>query len=81
MAIIVFPFEDGREIVVPVDGIVALGTGAHNNVIIDDPAISATHAEIVPDGNGAFLFRDLGSESGSFVNGARIQESAFGRRG
>ncbi len=78
MAILVFPFEDGREIVVPVDGIVSLGTGARNNVIIEDPTISSTHAEIIPTETGEYLFRDLSSESGSFINGTRVETHKLG---
>ncbi len=72
MANLVFPFEDGREIVVPIDGVLTLGTGPSNNVVIEDPTIGHNHAEIVPDGKGAFVFRDLGTPSGSYVNGKKV---------
>jgi len=40
---------------------------------IDDPAVSAVHAEIFISGK-SFVVRDLGSSNGTFVNGGRITE-------
>jgi pSer/pThr/pTyr-binding forkhead associated (FHA) protein len=42
-----------------------------NDVVIPDPRVSGTHAEIYAQ-NGGYAIRDLGSTNGTFVNGRRI---------
>jgi pSer/pThr/pTyr-binding forkhead associated (FHA) protein len=49
-----------------------IGRRALNQVVIDDPTVSLAHAVIVPVGNDHIL-EDLGSASGTFVNGNRIE--------
>ncbi len=46
-----------------------VGRVAGNDLVIDDPSVSRSHALIVLDG-GLLLVRDLGSSNGSFVNEA-----------
>lgn len=73
MATLVFVLEDEREIVVPVMGTVSLGSADGNDVLVDDGSVSPTHAEISVSVTGGFLLRDLGSFSGTFVNGRRVR--------
>ena len=49
-----------------------IGRQALNQVVIDDPAVSFAHAVIVPVGNDHIL-EDLGSATGTIVNGTRIE--------
>ena len=50
---------------------VRLGRAADNDLVIAHPSISAHHAELHFDGE-QFLFRDLSSSNGTFVNGERV---------
>ncbi len=50
---------------------VTLGKTPENQVIISDTAISRQHASIEPR-DGQYLFKDLGSLNGSFLNGQRL---------
>ena len=49
-----------------------IGRNAVNDIVIDNLAVSAQHAKIESIGNG-FLFVDLQSENGSFVNDKHIR--------
>jgi hypothetical protein len=49
----------------------SVGREAHNQVVIDDPAVSKEHAVIIPIGNDHIL-EDLQSANGTFVNGTRV---------
>jgi NADPH-dependent 2,4-dienoyl-CoA reductase/sulfur reductase-like enzyme len=51
--------------------VVSLGRDASSAVVIDDPKVSARHAEIARH-EGARYLRDAGSRNGTFVNGARV---------
>ena len=51
-----------------------LGSSADCQVHIEEPGVAAHHAEItIVDGN-TLLLKDLGSQSGTFVNGEVIDE-------
>ena len=51
---------------------ISVGRGPHNAInVTDDPSVSANHFAIGPDGGGLVVM-DLGSSSGTFVNGRRI---------
>ncbi len=50
-----------------------IGRGEGNDVVIPDPDVSGTHAELSVTRDGFFL-RDAGSTNGTFVNGTRISE-------
>ena len=48
-----------------------VGRGAHNQVVIDDPAVSEEQAVIISVGNDHIL-EDLQSGNGTLVNGTRV---------
>jgi hypothetical protein len=48
-----------------------VGRAAHNQVVIDDSAVSEEHAVIVPVGNDHIL-EDLQSANGTLVNGTQV---------
>lgn len=50
---------------------IVLGSAAGCSVVIDDPDVAPRHAELVQTAEGAFLVRDLGASTGTFVDSAR----------
>jgi hypothetical protein len=50
-----------------------IGRSEDRDIVIGDPDVSGTHAEIVITQDG-FLLRDSGSTNGTYVNGLRITE-------
>lgn len=52
---------------------ITIGRLPESNIVLADPNVSRTHAEIRPRGSG-FVVVDLGSTNGTRVNGVRIQE-------
>lgn len=87
MATLVFHLDDEREIVVPLVASVSLGSAEGNDVLVEDGSIAARHAEVALSPTGSFVVRDLGSTTGTFVNGRRVtvlplcegDEVSFGR--
>ena len=63
----------GREFIIDRDTY-SIGSGPHNDMILDDSTVSRRHCEIQrrPDG---FLIRDLGSTNGTLVQGVRVTEA------
>ena len=51
-----------------------LGAGGDCALVLSDPAVSRTHAEVLPS-KGGVLVRDLQSTNGTYVGGARVQEA------
>ena len=49
-----------------------IGRAEGNDYRIPDSAISPVHCEIVLDGTGKMFVRDLGSATGTYINGERI---------
>lgn len=59
-----------------VDKSYAVGRADDNQLVLDDPSISARHARILAQ-NQIYMLRDLGSERGTYVNGHRITQKAL----
>jgi adenylate cyclase len=57
-------------------GRISLGRSPRNDVTLDDPEVSKSHAEILVTESGCVL-RDLDSSNGTFVNGRAVKEHAF----
>jgi len=53
---------------------VVIGRSETCAIRLDDPMVSATHAEIVRDANGQYTLRDLGSRRGTFVGSRKVRE-------
>ena len=53
-----------------------VGRGFANDLKIEDPSVSSNHAQIILDGETAFI-KDLGSTNGTFINGASVKEAAL----
>lgn len=73
MATLVFHIDDEREIVVPLLETVSIGSTEGNDVLVEDSTVSPSHAEVSMSLTGSFVVRDLGSKSGTFVNGRRVK--------
>ncbi|HEV7554795.1 MAG TPA: ATP-binding protein, partial [Kofleriaceae bacterium] len=54
---------------------ISIGRAPTCDVQIDDPMVSANHAEIVRQADGTFVVRDLGSRRGTFVGSRKIGET------
>jgi hypothetical protein len=61
----------GKRLVVGPAG-VTMGRSRQSDVMVDDPNVSRTHAEIRPRG-GSWVLSDLGSTNGSRLNGRRLE--------
>ena len=61
----------GKRLVVGPAG-ATLGRSRQCDVMVDDPNVSRTHAEIRPRG-GSWVLTDLGSTNGSRLNGRRVE--------
>lgn len=55
---------------------IVLGSAPRADVRLDDPAVDARHAALVPR-EGGIVVKDLGSKRGTFVNERRIDEYAL----
>ncbi len=64
---------DGKRLVIGPVGI-TMGRSRQCDVMLDDPNVSRTHAEIRARG-GSWVLTDLGSTNGSRLNGRRIDGS------
>ena len=53
---------------------VRIGAGRGNDLVLDDPTVSSSHAEIHATGSG-FRVKDLGSTNGTRINGVAIVEA------
>lgn len=67
---------EGFRIYPLVKGIINIGRGLDNHLIIDDLRVSRNHAELRAV-NGQFVLFDLNSTGGTFINGHRIVQSVL----
>ncbi len=52
----------------------SLGSHASNDVVLDDPAVSRFHCEVLVGGEGARV-RDLDSKNGTVLDGVRVKDA------
>jgi signal transduction histidine kinase len=65
--------EVGTERVYPLAERTAIGRGPECEIRLDDPLVSAAHAEIVRGEGGTYTLRDLGSRRGTYVGSRRLE--------
>lgn len=51
-----------------------IGRGTHNDIVIDSPGVSETHARVTRTADG-YNIQDMKSETGTFINSDRITTS------
>jgi pSer/pThr/pTyr-binding forkhead associated (FHA) protein len=51
---------------------ITFGRAGGSDIVIDDVYASDEHAQLMPDGEGGWNVRDLGSTNGTFLNGAKL---------
>ena len=57
------------------DEVVHAGRHPESDIFLDDITVSRRHVEIVPNPDGAYALRDVGSLNGTYVNRERIEEA------
>jgi predicted component of type VI protein secretion system len=57
-----------------VDDLVTIGRGPDNTIIINNPSVSARHAQLQSTGE-TYQLKDLGSTNGTHVNGKPVTET------
>ncbi len=72
MARLFFVLEDGEQ-EVPLADRLSLGRAEDNDVVVDDERMSRHHSEIVCHADGRVEVMDLGSRTGTKVNGATVK--------
>lgn len=57
-----------------IEGNTSIGRAPGNMLVLNEEKVSRRHATINPQTNGEFLFIDLGSSNGSYINGRRLHQ-------
>ena len=69
-----FVIVDGIRVIPLTQTIVNIGRRVENTLVIDDPHVSRTHAQLRAI-NGRYIIFDLNSTGGTFINGERVTQS------
>jgi hypothetical protein len=71
-----FVIVNGRKVFPLKDRVVNIGRRLENQLVIDDPRISRTHAQLRVI-KGRYVIFDLNSTGGTFINGQRTSQTAL----
>lgn len=52
--------------------VIIIGRSRNSDVVIDQPHVSGSHAQLIIDDDGSYFINDLKSSNGTFVNGDRV---------
>ncbi len=69
-----FVIVDGIKVIPLSQPLIRIGRRLENNLVLDDPRVSRTHAELRAI-NGRYVLFDLNSTGGTYVNGVKITQS------
>ncbi len=69
-----FVIVDGIKVIPLNQPLIRIGRRLENNLVLDDPRVSRTHAEQRAI-NGRYVLFDLNSTGGTYVNGVKITQS------
>jgi pSer/pThr/pTyr-binding forkhead associated (FHA) protein len=69
-----FIIVDGIKVIPLNQPLIRIGRRVENNLVLDDPRVSRSHAELRAI-NGRYVLFDLNSTGGTFVNGVRITQT------
>jgi pSer/pThr/pTyr-binding forkhead associated (FHA) protein len=67
---------DGAKVFPLNSPVINIGRRLENNLVIDDPRVSRTHAQLRAI-NGRFVLFDLNSTGGTFINGQKVIQSVI----
>ena len=67
---------DGRKVLPLQQAVINIGRRLENQLVIDDPRVSRTHAQLRAI-NGRYVIFDLNSTGGTFINGQRMSQSVL----
>lgn len=56
---------------------IKIGRGSQNDVVVNDPVVSTSHAVITVSDFGEVYIEDLGSKNGTYVDGKRVQKAVL----
>lgn len=56
--------------------VITIGRNQDNDIHIDNPAVSGSHAKIINEGGKIFI-EDMNSTNGTFISGKRVSKSAL----
>src|SRR5213080_3865399 len=59
-----------------VDDLITIGRGPDNTIVINNPSVSARHAQLQLAGE-TYRLKDLGSTNGTHVNGKPVTETVL----
>ena len=71
-----FVIIDGIRVIPLNQTIVNIGRRIENTLVVDDPRVSRTHAQLRAI-NGRYIIFDLNSTGGTLVNGKRVNQSVL----
>jgi DNA-binding winged helix-turn-helix (wHTH) protein len=60
-----------------ITGELLIGRGEECNIVIPDRQVSRFHLKLIPHTDKPIEIKDLGSKNGSFLNGKKINQSAY----
>lgn len=69
-----FVILDGIRVIPLTQPVINIGRRVENTLVIDDPRVSRTHAQLRAI-NGRYIIFDLNSTGGTMINGERITQS------
>ncbi|HTP03332.1 MAG TPA: FHA domain-containing protein [Anaerolineales bacterium] len=69
-----FVIVDGIKVIPLTQSLIRIGRRLENNLVLDDPRVSRTHAELRAI-NGRYVLFDLNSTGGTYVNGLKVTQS------
>jgi ABC-type multidrug transport system ATPase subunit/pSer/pThr/pTyr-binding forkhead associated (FHA) protein len=62
--------------------LLTIGRSPENDIVLDHPAVSRKHAQIVQKGAGdIYILEDLGSSNGTYVNGIKVVQPVTLKKG
>jgi len=68
-----FVIIDGTRVIPLTQAVVNIGRRIENTLVLDDPRVSRTHAQLRAI-NSSYIIFDLNSTGGTFVNGERVNQ-------
>jgi signal transduction histidine kinase/pSer/pThr/pTyr-binding forkhead associated (FHA) protein len=68
--------DEGKQFELP-DRVMGIGRERTNPICLHDTEVSRRHAELIPEADGSYRIRDVGSANGTLVNTRPVQEAVL----